>query len=174
MKTGPRPSRFARPERERRFLVDARAAPTAARSSRIDDLYVAGTRLRLRRVERDDGTVEHKLTQKLPGDPWDQLTTMYLAASEHERLSSTLPGARLVKTRRHAPELVYDVFEGPLAGLVIAEIEFDEDAPALAYRPPEGHVEITADPRFTGAELAWGDPESTLRAAEETRDGAGA
>lgn len=169
-----RGSRFAHPERERRFLVAALPDARVLRSSRIEDLYVTGTLLRLRRVSHDDGTVEHKLTQKVPGNPWDQLTTMYLSPAEHTRLRDALDGDALRKSRHHVPPLVYDVFDGPLTGLVVAEIEFADDAAAGAYAPPLGHVEITADARFTGAALARSAAADTLRAAAAALQQAGA
>ena len=63
-----RAGKYARVERERRFLL-ARPppAPAVIASRRITDRYLPGTRLRLRRVDHlDGGTCEFKLTQKVP------------------------------------------------------------------------------------------------------------
>lgn len=166
-----RRSRFARPERERRFLAPPDAVPRGAVSREIHDRCIAATRLRLRRVVHPGGDVELKLTQKVPGDPWGELTTTYLSPAEYEVLRA-LPAATLVKTR-HRPEpvqsvhdgIVYDVFHGPLSGLVLAEVEFDDDRAARAYTPPQGLVEVTRDPRFTGGRLASADSEAVLDAA---------
>jgi len=164
------PSKYARTERERRFLCAAPPPPgDVVRRRLIVDRYLDGTRLRLRRVEELDGPgpAVHKLTQKLPGDPWGELTTIYV--SEHEyTLLCALPGAELVKERWSVPPLGYDVFRGHLEGLVLAEVEFDDDQAAADYRPLGGLREVTADSRFTGGTLARTDPPDTLRAALET------
>lgn len=160
------PSAYARPERERRFLVagppdDSRVTTRRA----ITDRYVDGTRLRLRRtVDLDDGTTRLKLTQKLPGHPWGVLTTIYLSPAEHAVLEA-LPAVVLTKERRSAPPLGYDVFDGPLTGLVLAEVEFAFDADAAAFAPPPDHVEVTGDPRFTGGHLVRADPATVIAAA---------
>lgn len=138
------------------------------RSRRITDRYVDGTRLRLRRVDELDGAGPpvHKLTQKLPGEPWGELTTMYVSGEEYAVLA-TLPAAVLTKVRRSVPPLGYDVFAGPLSGLVLAEVEFVDDASAAAFRSPAGLREVTDDPRFEGGVLVRTDPAAVLLAAQE-------
>ena len=63
----PTPHKYARIERERRFLlaqfpVDA----TSVRVRRITDSYIDGTNLRLREQIDDGETAIFKLTQKVP------------------------------------------------------------------------------------------------------------
>ncbi len=66
--------KYALVERERRFLVAELPASEPVATRRIEDVYVTGTRIRLRRSE---GTVDghhevvRKLTQKIaePGGP---------------------------------------------------------------------------------------------------------
>jgi len=160
-------SKYARPERERRFLC---AAPPrragVVRRRLIVDRYLDGTRLRLRRVEELDGSgpAVHKLTQKLPGEPWGELTTMYLSEQEHAVLAG-LRAAVVVKERWSVPPLGYDVFHGALEGLVLAEVEFEDDDSAAAYQPPDGVQEVTYDLRFTGGALVRARPEDVLAAA---------
>jgi CYTH domain-containing protein len=150
--------KYARVERERRFLLTAAppGPPTGVR--RITDRYLAGTRLRLRSVERSGAAPELKLTQKIPADrpgPVQGLiTTTYLSPAEYEVLA-VLPAALLRKTRYSLPPLGVDVFEPPLHGLVLAEAEFGSDASAQAFPvPPLAVAEVTDDPRFTGGRLA--------------------
>jgi CYTH domain-containing protein len=160
-------SKYARTERERRFVCAAPPPRTAVvRRRLIVDRYLDGTRLRLRRVEELDGSgpAVHKLTQKLPGSPWGELTTMYISEQEHTLLTS-LPAAVLVKERWSVPPLGYDVFRGPLEGLVLAEVEFEDDGTAAAYEPPDGAHEVTDDLRFTGGALVRARPEDVLSAA---------
>jgi hypothetical protein len=62
-----RPGKYARVERERRFLLANPPAPSSVTVTRvITDRYLLGTRLRLRRAEFSDGRCEIKLTQKVP------------------------------------------------------------------------------------------------------------
>jgi CYTH domain-containing protein len=168
--------KYARFERERRFLLPAPpAALDPARGfQRFSDLYLDGTRLRLREVRAPDGAiVERKLNQKLP-DPEGHtsrriITSLYLDAAEYALLSG-LPGRPLEK-RRHpfafaGRSFGVDVFEGPLAGLVLAEVELDSDAELAALRlPPFARCEVTALPLFTGGALAREDPARILAEA---------
>jgi CYTH domain-containing protein len=163
--TGPRPDaplrdgKYARVERERRFLL-AGPPPASAvtESRRITDRYLPGTRLRLRRVDlTGTGEREFKFTQKVPaGEPGfvqGLITNTYLSAAEYELLAS-LPAGVLSKTRLSIPPLSADVFDPPLHGLVMADVEFTTDQAARDFSPPEIAVaEVTADPRFTGGSL---------------------
>jgi CYTH domain-containing protein len=150
--------KYARVERERRFLMAAAPTEGVTRTRHIIDRYILGTRLRLRRVrDMATGSCELKLTQKLPaGEPGHvqgSITNTYLSPAEHDLLA-TLPAAVLCKTRLSVPPLGVDVFEPPLHGLVLAEAEFESDEQALSFRPPlEAVAEVTEDPRFTGGRL---------------------
>lgn len=154
-----REGKYARVERERRFLLPGPPAPSAAAGRRrITDRYLPGTRLRLRRVDHaDSGACELKLTQKVPagapGFVQGLITTTYLSAAEYDLLAS-LPAAVLAKTRLSIPPLSVDVFDPPLHGLVMADAEFGTDEAARSFGPPAGVVaEVTDDPRFTGGRL---------------------
>ena len=151
-------SKYARIERERRFLLTSLPAD-AGPAQRIEDLYVDGSRLRLRKLTAADGTVVLKLTQKIDVDPAHRsITTLYLTPEEYERLAA-LPGARLAK-RRHpfawkGVTFGVDVFEGPLGGLVLAEVEADSDAALWSVDlPPFADREVTDRVEYTGGSLA--------------------
>ena len=151
--------RYARLELERRFLLST-VPGEATRRLRLWDRYIRGTRLRLRRQQSDDGAVFHKLTQKVPqpdGGP-GLVTTMYLDETEY-RVMAELPADALRKVRLSVPPFAVDLFSGPLAGLVIGEVEFETEADRDAYRPPLDTVvrEITGDRRLTCAALAGSD-----------------
>jgi CYTH domain-containing protein len=149
---------YAKPERERRFLL-----ATAGGRDRADDhhhdRYFPGTRLRLRRMLETRGDITrtyYKLTQKIPapdGGP-GLLSTTYLNEEEFALLS-TLEGSVLRKTRYSIPPFGVDVFDSPLSGLILAECEFDDDATMRSFSPPAWVLaEVTFDSRFTGGRLA--------------------
>jgi CYTH domain-containing protein len=153
------PGKYARIERERRFLLagpPSASAVTARR--RIIDRYLPGTRLRLRRIDNlDSGDSEFKFTQKVPasqpGYVQGLITNTYLSTAEYELLTA-LPAAMLCKTRLSVPPLGVDIFEPPLHGLVMADIEFSTDDEAQSFVPPPAAVaEVTDDARFTGGSL---------------------
>lgn len=159
--------KYARIERERRFLLAAPPAPATVTATRtIVDRYLTGTRLRLRRAEWPDGRRELKLTQKVPGDRpgavQGLITNIYLSPGEYDVLAA-LPAAVLSKTRHSVPPLGVDVFDGPLDGLVLAEAEFTSDEEADDFTPPAGCVaEVTDDIRFTGGRLVTAGPGDLL------------
>lgn len=111
-------SRYAHVERERRFLVTEVPRVDASAGRTIADLYIHGTRLRLRRSEglvagRPD--VVRKPTQKVP-DPdavgrRGTLTTIDLDEAEYARLA-LLPGRWITKRRLGEPPMGVDVFDG--------------------------------------------------------------
>jgi CYTH domain-containing protein len=155
-----RDGKYARVERERRFLLAKPPLPAAVVASRrITDRYLPGTRLRLRRAEAlPGGACEFKLTQKVPanrpGHIQGLITNTYLSPAEYELLAC-LPAATLSKTRLSVPPLGIDVFDPPLHGLVLAEAEFTTDEAARSFIPPPQIVaEVTNDTRFTGGALA--------------------
>ncbi|MCC9310745.1 hypothetical protein LN042_27375 [Kitasatospora sp. RB6PN24] len=162
------PGKYARVERERRFLLAEPPAPAAVTATRvITDRYLVGTRLRLRRAELPDGGCELKLTQKVPvarpGAIQGLITNTYLSPAEYELLA-TLPAAVLSKTRLSLPTLGVDVFDGPLRGLVLAEGEFTTDEEAQSFvPPPECVAEVTDDARFTGGRLVQASRQDLLR-----------
>jgi CYTH domain-containing protein len=149
--------KYARVERERRWLLAALPdVPPDARRLRIVDLYIRGTRLRLREVT-EEGAVTRKLGHKvrLGVDATEVAhTSLYLDNAEWELLV-TLPADVLRKTRTLIPHdgttVAVDVFEG---GLVLAEIDHRE-GPARELPPSYDVVrEVTGDERYTGGALA--------------------
>lgn len=144
-------------EIERRFLVrgDAwRAAATGAR--RLRQGYLAregGVAVRV----RVDGAAAW-LTIKGPGGLVRAEFEIALPVAEAEEMLVTLcAGRSLAKTRHRVPHggLAWDVdvFEGPLAGLVIAEVELPDPAHAPGL-PPWAGREVTDDTRYANAALA--------------------
>jgi CYTH domain-containing protein len=159
----PGSGKYAKLERERRFLLTE--MPAQAKDPRlIEDRYLVGTRLRLRRVEAESQVV-YKFCQKVRPDEADPstvaITNIYLAEAEYERLCQ-LPASILRKTRRlwqvgHHTFAV-DKFHGDLAGLLVAEIELPDLAQGLPLPAPIGK-EVTTDNRFSGGYLAHATPD---------------
>lgn len=150
--------KYARVERERRFLLDQFPSnANAVRIRRITDRYIDGTALRLRKQSDEGGPTIFKLTQKIPvrasGAQQGFITNMYL--NEHEFfVLAQLSVKKLSKTRYSVPPFGIDVFEGELEGLLLAEAEFDSAGEADALALPSFILrEVSTDERFTGGQL---------------------
>jgi CYTH domain-containing protein len=166
------PSKYARVEIERRFLL-AGVPPEAdvLVMNEIDDRYLDGTRVRLRRMAQVGGATQLKLTQKVPdpggGARQGTLTTLYLSEAEHAAFAR-LPAAALRKSRLSIAPYGVDVFHGELEGLYLAEAEFSSLEDAAALVPAAFcRAEVTADRRFTGGELARASGEQVRAWARE-------
>jgi CYTH domain-containing protein len=172
----PRLPKYARWEHERRFLVraeHARALPTEPRTRLIEDRYLSCGRLRLRTLtDSDSGAVTYKLTKKYLSDSAlsQPIVTVLLSRDEHAALRG-LSGADLRK-RRYYDDVGghifgVDVFEGPLAGLVLCSVETDT-AEELGRVEPPGYTgpEVTEDVFFTGGRLCVASAEDVARALE--------
>ena len=152
------PEKYARLERERRFLLaQFPNNVTVVRDRRITDNYLEGTTLRLREQSDSEGLTTFKLTQKLPmrgtGAQQGFITSMYLTQNEFHVLAR-LPARKLNKTRFSVPPFGIDVFEGLLQGLIMAEAEFDSATAADALAVPSFVAgEVSMDDRFTGGQL---------------------
>jgi CYTH domain-containing protein len=154
----PEPHKYARIERERRFLLDQfPAGVNVVATRRIHDRYIADTSLRLREQQEGHRASVFKLTQKLAapasGAQQGLITTIYLSEPEF-RLFAQFPANEIRKTRFSVPPFGIDVFHGPLEGLFLAEAEFDSalEADSLPF-PSYILKEVSADRRFTGGEL---------------------
>ncbi len=169
-------TKYARVERERRFLVLALpSGEPPVRAREVVDRYFEGTGLRLRRMTDLTGsepTRVFKLTQKIPeaGRPDRGLiTNTYLSEREYELLSG-LGGRELRKTRYSIPPMGVDVFASPLDGLILAELEFLTDEEMGEFAPPDYvAAEVTSDVRFTGGELVRATHEELVALLGEYR-----
>jgi CYTH domain-containing protein len=132
------------------------------------DLYIPGTRLRLRRME-SDAEVIYKLGQKVrPRRDTPEvvkLTNIYLSADEYHALAQ-LGGAEVRKTRWHGVfagrPMAVDQFVGSLSGLCLAEVELSPNEPRLLL-PPFAVADVTDDDRFSGGNLARANAENVQR-----------
>ena len=147
-------------EIERKFLVLELPADLARHESQeIDQGYLALTPEGVEvRVRRKGG--ECFLTVKHGAGLSRMEVELPLAASDFDALWPLTEGKRLRKTRhnilwRDRRVIELDVYTGKLAGLRVAEVEFDDEAAARVFEPPEFFGrEITGDPAYRNEKLA--------------------
>ncbi len=153
--------KYAHIERERRWLVNSVLRPPLGDAFvLIEDRYIEGTRLRLRRMtDTKSGKQALKLTRKYETvDPLARpIVTAYLDENEYLVFAS-LPARTLVKQRHHIAdnelEFSIDRFLGPLDGLELVEIEWPDDAGLRAIITPLWtSCEVSFDSRYQGGEL---------------------
>ena len=157
-------SRYARVERERRYLLrDLPEGLTRADPHlQITDNYITGTRLRIRKVREprtNKWTV--KFTQKFAPDPNDLsrtiITNTYLNALEAEVLA--VFNSNEIRKNRYKFEFEgrtfgVDMFLGDLFGLVLSEVSFETDEELDSFsKPPFALADVTNEPLFTGGRL---------------------
>ena len=157
-------SRYARVERERRYLLrDLPEGMTRADPhQQITDNYITGTRLRIRKVrEPRSNKWIVKFTQKFAPDPNDLsrtiITNTYLNALEAEVFASY--NTNEIRKNRYKFEFEgrmfsIDMFLGDLFGLVLAEVSFDNDEELDNFsKPPFALIDVTNEPLFSGGRL---------------------
>ncbi len=158
-------SRYARVERERRYLLaDLPDGLTRAdHHLQITDNYLTGTRLRIRKV-RDPRTNKWvaKFTQKFAPDTKDlsrtMITSTYLNAIEAETLA--LFSANEIRKNRYPFEFggqkfSVDMFLGDLFGLVLAETSFETDEEMDGFpKPSFALADVTNNEIFSGGRLS--------------------
>jgi CYTH domain-containing protein len=148
--------KYAVVERERRYVL-ARLPEGVTSTKDILDRYVTGTRLRLREVREDDGTVTRKLGHKvrLSEGPAEVASTNFYLNDDEWTLLTALP-AQLLHKRRHIVRrdgllVAIDELED---GTLIAEID-DRDQPS-DFVPEWLDVvdDVSSDEAWTGVGLA--------------------
>jgi CYTH domain-containing protein len=182
----PADSKYARVERERRYLLQdlpegiSRASPHV----QITDNYITGTRLRLRKV-RDPQTNKWtvKFTQKFAPKPDDFsrtiITNIYLNALEAETLGSMFDENEIRKNRYpfefEGRKFSADMFLGDLFGLVMAEVSFETDEELDSFPEPAFAIaDVTDIELFTGGrlcELTFEDIREAIVKSELVRSG---
>jgi CYTH domain-containing protein len=141
-------------EIERKFLVERLPDDLGGTARRIDQGYVAldeGAEVRVRRIGD-----ELWLTVKGTGGLARVEEELLLSPEQFDSLWPLTQGRRIEKTRSTLPDGVeVDVYDGSLAGLVVAEIEFASEDESGAFEPPEWFgAEVTDDPRYKNRALA--------------------
>lgn len=153
--------------RERRYLLPSLPpALSTGSAALVEERYLAGTRLNLRRSISPRALAtgagpELVLWQEMraASDRTARVTLLGQLTPAQYDAFARLPGDVLV-WRRYDAEVsgwpcTVDVFEGELAGLVVAQVAFDSAREAEQFEPPPSAVaEVTADGRFTEESLA--------------------
>src|SRR3954454_11197913 len=144
-------------EIERKFLLEA-VPDGLGPGERIEQGYLAidpsGSEVRVRRKGAKTLMTVKSGTGLVRGEEeWG------VEPDRFERLWTLTEGRRVVKTRHEVPlgELIVevDVYDGDLDGLVTAEVEFPDEATALAFAAPAWMGrDVTDDARYGNRVLA--------------------
>ena len=146
-------------EIERKFLV--RKLPGDLMSwphTEISQGYLVSTDDGLQvRLRKKNG--QYSLTFKRGVGNVREEREIELTAEQLNALWPATEGKRLVKTRYEIPfgdrVIEIDVYGGRHEGLVVAEVEFDEEDDAKRFRPPDWlGDDVTGDPRYSNQLLA--------------------
>ena len=147
-------------EIERKFLVDRLPADLAEHpSGQIEQGYLAITEDGLEVRVRSYGGRSF-LTIKSGGDETRVEEEVEIDARRFRSLWPLTVGKRISKRRYLLPaaggaRIELDVYDGSLAGLVAAEVEFESAAAAAAFTPPAWlGREVTFDPAYKNKRLA--------------------
>lgn len=143
-------------ERERTWLVRRLPDPLPPGTPIVQG-YLPGddeVGVRVRRAgDRHVATVKGTGTRSRIEVEWP------LSAEQFEALWALTGCRRVEKVRHEVPvgsrTAEVDVFAGSLAGLVLVEVEFDDDEQMAAFAPPDWFgPEVSDDPRYTNVCLA--------------------
>jgi CYTH domain-containing protein/CHAD domain-containing protein len=152
-------------EIERKFLLEQLPSDLDRHPHKqIEQGYLAiskGAEVRVRRADE-----EHTLTAKRGSGEEREEVEVGLTAEQFEALWEACGEDSLQKRRYLVPlggdlTAEVDVYGGPLAGLVVAEVEFPSSAAARAFEPPAWFGrELTGETRYDNQTLARaGSPE---------------
>jgi adenylate cyclase len=146
-------------EIERKFLLEDRPAQfDSSAAAEIEQGYLAisdEVEVRLRRASG-----EHMLTVKRGGGEIREEVEIALAPEQFEALWPLTARRRLAKRRHRVPLedgtcAEVDEYDGELAGLLVAEVEFSDEAASREFRPPSWFgEEVTGDSRYANQSLA--------------------
>ena len=154
---------FVRPktfhEIERKFLIKELPLNLKSCQSRpIEQGYFAvkrdGTQVRLRKA----GT-QHTLTFKRGRGVKRQEWEIALIPEQFYELWPTTEGRRLRKTRYDVPYgdhiVEVDIYAGLNKGIVVAEVEFDDEKQCARFQPPDWFgPEVTGKSKYSNVRLA--------------------
>jgi adenylate cyclase len=147
-------------EIERKFLVAEQPDLEGSEGVELEQGYLAvsdgrgGAEVRLRRKQD-----ERLLTVKAGSGRTRNEEEIALDTDRFESLWPLTEGRRVAKTRHVIPhgerEIELDVYGGELDGLIVAEVEFPDEATADAFEAPAWFgEEVTGNQKYLNASLA--------------------
>lgn len=146
-------------EIERKFLVrklpeDLASYPSAQMAQGYLVSTDDGLQVRLRKKRE-----QYSLTYKRGLDNVREEREVALTAEQFATLWPATEGKRLNKTRYEIPfgnrVVEIDIYGGKHEGLVVAEVEFDDEESATNFQPPDWlGADVTGDPRYSNQLLA--------------------
>jgi len=150
--------KYSAAEIERRWIANLSQVGELATipTREIEDRYILGTRIRLRKVSTGAGApVIFKLGKKYGKNSYsEQVVSVYLTEAEFEAMSR-MPGTVARKSRYTVAGGALDVYQYPNTGLAVFEVEFPTESAAVGYIPPEFiSREITHDSTYSGFALS--------------------
>ena len=110
--------------------------------------------------QADETAVNYELTCKGRGLMAREEINLPIKKEAYDRLKAKVEGRVIVKTRYLIPlegglTCELDVFEGDLAPLMLAEVEFGSEEQAYAFRPPAWmDREVTDDPAYQNVNMS--------------------
>ena len=146
-------------EIERKFLVRKLPADLSTLvSTKISQGYLVSTDDGLQVRLRKSGE-QYSLTFKRGLGNVREEREVELSVDQFSALWPATEGKRLIKTRYEIPlgDLVVeiDVYGGRHEGLVVAEVEFDDEGSATNFQPPDWlGDDVTGNPRYSNQLLA--------------------
>lgn len=146
-------------EIERKFLVTELPANLDSYNSYIIEQGYLCTEPVVR-IRRQDDT--YILTYKSKGLLSREEYNLPLTQEAYLHLREKTDGILLSKTRYLIPQgqeltIELDVFQAPYEGLVLAEVEFPDEAAANAYKPPQWFgEEVTYSTKYHNSTLSKG------------------
>jgi len=156
--------KYACYEFERKFFLNE--LPSSLNDSQeykeIEDKYFLGTNLRLRIIRNPAGEItDRKFTQKyVPAKSTFSktiITNMYILKNDADFFSQ-IPGAKILKRRYKYIYGKYiftiDQFLKPIADLILAEIEFENEQEMENFVPPLDWQEVTEKKEYSGGHIA--------------------
>ena len=146
-------------EIERKFLLKRIPSDLSNYPHRlIEQGYLVATpdgrQVRLRRTPKNC-----TLTYKTADGPVREEREIKITADQFNILWPATAGKRLTKVRHDMPwqsfTLEIDVYGGINDGIVVAEVEFDDEKQCADFQPPDWFGdEVTNDPRYSNVMLA--------------------
>jgi CYTH domain-containing protein len=122
----------------------------------IEDLYIAGTHMRLRKISDEHEAVIFKLGKKYgKGNGFsEQVVSVYLTEVEFNVMAA-MPGTVAKKSRYAICGGALDVYQNLNSGFAVFEVEFQSESDAINYMPPGStSQEITHDATYNGFALS--------------------